>query len=258
MGRVLQITLRGFGGDRQHLDRSLKADGQPTQLLRGLCVSSLLFSSQPYCKGAAGRSTQDPLPLPDAPYLCLSPPPSLLTHSLHLSEASRMGEVVEPVQTKQEEEEAFLKEILAVQHQLSTHRERHGAAAQPCPPRAALGSAGGDTEQVQSRAARGEGAGKAVLSLPPPLCTQGPPHKGALQPQEEPPGLRGDLRQAPISGGSVKKQLRLEQERSLELRLQNLQLQQENIKVRGGDVSGQGRGFRCMSLSVAARESEGS
>nr|APD70905.1 phosphopantothenate-cysteine ligase [Crotalus atrox] len=122
--------------------------------------------------------------------------------SLHLSEASRMGEVVEPVQTKQEEEEPFLKEILAVQHQLSVHQERH-AEAQPCPPRAALGRAGGDTEQ-------------------------GPPHKGALQRQEEPPGLRGDPRQVPIS---VKKQLRLEQERSLELRLQNLQLQQENIKV---------------------------
>ncbi|XP_015675850.1 coiled-coil domain-containing protein 30 [Protobothrops mucrosquamatus] len=63
------------------------------------------------------------------------------------------------------------------------------------------------------------------------LEAKGPPHKGALQPQEEPPGLCGDPRQAPISGGSVKKQLRLEQERSLELRLQNLQLQQENIKV---------------------------
>ncbi|KAK9392174.1 coiled-coil domain-containing protein 30 [Crotalus adamanteus] len=124
-----------------------------------------------------------------------------------------MGEVVDPVQTKQEEEEPFLKEILAVQHQLSVHRERHAEAqperhaeAQPCPPRAALGRAGGDTEQ-------------------------GPPHKGALQRQEEPPGLRGAPRQVPISGGSVKKQLRLEQERSLELRLQNLQLQQENIKV---------------------------
>ncbi|XP_039223364.1 coiled-coil domain-containing protein 30 isoform X2 [Crotalus tigris] len=124
---------------------------------------------------------------------------------LHLSEASRMGEVVEPVQTKQEEEEPFLKEILVVQHQLSAHRERH-AAAQPCPPRAALGRAGGDTEQ-------------------------GSPHKGALQRQEEPLGLRGDPWQVPISGGSVKKQLRLEQERSLELRLQNLQLQQENMKV---------------------------
>ncbi|XP_034280138.1 coiled-coil domain-containing protein 30 [Pantherophis guttatus] len=126
---------------------------------------------------------------------------------LRLSEASQMGELGKPSQAKQEEEgPSFLKEILAVQHQLSAHRERHSAPDQPCPPRPALGSAGGDTEQ-------------------------GPPHKGALQPQEEPPGPLWGPRQAPSSVGSTKKQLRLEQERCLELRLQNLQLQQENIKI---------------------------
>ncbi|XP_058017419.1 coiled-coil domain-containing protein 30 [Ahaetulla prasina] len=123
---------------------------------------------------------------------------------LRCSEASKMGELGKPSQAKQEEEgPSFLKEILAVQHQLSTHRERHSTPAEPCPPRPALGSAGGDTEQ-------------------------GPPHKGALQPQEEPPGPLWGPRQV-LS--FAKEQLRLEQERSLELRLQNLQLQQENIKI---------------------------
>lgn len=186
----------------------------------------------------------------------LMPPFSLfpLAHSLRLSGASQEGELGKPSQAKQEEEgPSFPKGILAVLHQLIAHRERPSALDRPC---LALGSTRGDTEQEQ-RGGHSMGKGlpqrepRAVLSLPPPLCTQGPPHKGALQPQEEPLGPLWGTRQAPNSGGPVKKQLRLEEERCLEFRLQNLHLQQENIKVGcwGGDIrQGRGGGLPCRFL----------
>ncbi|XP_070615078.1 coiled-coil domain-containing protein 30 isoform X2 [Erythrolamprus reginae] len=69
--------------------------------------------------------------------------------SLRLSEASPMGEEEpeRPGQTEQEEEEApsFVQEILAIHRQLSTIRERHGIAAQPCP------SASGGHVEEQAR-----------------------------------------------------------------------------------------------------------
>ncbi|KAG8142451.1 hypothetical protein E2320_006362 [Naja naja] len=143
--------------------------------------------------------------LPGEPFSALDPD----------SGTGRMGELEKPLQAKQAEEAPFLEEgILAVQRQLSAHREGHGAVAQPCPPRPALGSAGGDTEQ-------------------------GPPHKGAPQPpQEEPPGPLWGPQQAP---STIQKQLRLEQETTLELRLQNLQLQQEKLKVQAELRQAQGK-----------------
>ncbi|XP_063173694.1 coiled-coil domain-containing protein 30 [Candoia aspera] len=120
-----------------------------------------------------------------------------------LLEASKMGEPEKWAQGQQEEEAQLLKDILALQRQLSAHRDTPGAGfglAQPREPWVSLGSACGDTEQ-------------------------GPPHKEELR------WLRWDSWGAQGPCGSAEKQLRLEQEKSSELKKQNLELQQENVKI---------------------------
>lgn len=93
-------------------------------------------------------------------------------------------------------------------------------------------------------AGRERGGGRRLL-LQPPLCTQGSPNK------EE---LRWDPRGAQGPCGSAEKQLQLEQEKSSELKKQNLQLQQENIKVCwGGTLQHMGRASLFRSLSSLHR-----
>ncbi|XP_026576684.1 LOW QUALITY PROTEIN: coiled-coil domain-containing protein 30 [Pseudonaja textilis] len=172
---------------------------------------------------------------------------------LPFSEASRMAELEKPVQAQQREEGPFREgEILAVQRQLSAHRERRGAAAPPSPPRPGKRrwGHGAGVEGGPPRRERG--------STPPfphhlPSARRDPPRKEPRTPQEEAPGLLWAPRQAPIS---TKKQLRLEQERTLELRLQNLQLQQENLKVQAELRQAQGK-LREASRACGALASRG-
>ncbi|KAM6435482.1 coiled-coil domain-containing protein 30 isoform 2-T2 [Liasis olivaceus] len=128
---------------------------------------------------------------------------------IQLLETSKMGETEKQAQGRQEEEAQLLKDILALQHQLCAHRDTPATGfgpTLPCKPRVSLGSGWGDTEQAS-------------------------PHEELLQQQEELQRPRWDSRRVHGSCGSAEKQLRLEQEKTLELKRQNLQLQQENIKV---------------------------
>uniref|UniRef100_A0A8C5WQC9 Coiled-coil domain-containing protein 30 n=1 Tax=Laticauda laticaudata TaxID=8630 RepID=A0A8C5WQC9_LATLA len=174
---------------------------------------------------------------------------------LPLSEASRMVELEKPVQAKQGEEGPFLEEeILAVQRQLSAHRERHGAAAQPYSPHPALGSAGeGDTEQVQAELRQAQGKLLEASRVCGALASQG---ELSQQQAKEVELQLLQLSQAAKQQSRLREQLTQESQRAAQAEKRVEELEQRLQESRQLSESQAALGRRQLEEAARAKEAE--